>query len=234
MITIAKAVYPNGVLAWTPRIDEVNVVYAADPNTLAVELQAVESTIGTNPQNEASPPAGSTVAYSTMSSRVSAAMNNVLSPCVSLLNNGGFFINQGQQAFNRYTTQEYDPYNIWNGTDLTIPCNGWWSIRADQKWNQHGNNFHGLNVFFLYLNGTWIDMELWDWSTAIAADQYNYPANILGSNGWTKLSWMGMLHKGDRIQLLSANATYCPGIQITNMTMKAYCHRTVSTAFVSG
>lgn len=231
---MATAVYPNSVLSWIPRVDQVNVIYANDPNTLAVEVQAVEATVGTIPQIESSPPAGNSVTYPTLSGRVSAANNNALSPYCSVANAAGFFINQGQQSFNHYPTQMSDPYSIWNGTDLSIPTSGWWSIRADQKWNQHGNNFSGLNILFLYLNGSWIDLAIWDWSVAIAANQHNYPTNILGANGWTKLTWEGLLHKNDHLQLLSANATYCPGIQITNMTLKAFCHRTVSTPFTSG
>ena len=231
---MAKAVYPNGIVQWVPRIDEVNVVYANDPNTLAVEIQAVEATVGTTPQVESGPPAGSPVTYATLSSRVTAANNNAELPYVSLVNQPGFFINQGQQVFNRYSNQEADPYGMWNGTDLTIACNGWWAIHADQKWNQHGNNFRGGNVLFLYLNGTWIDADIWDWSANFGNTQYNYATNIFASNGFTRIAWQGQLHKGDRIQILSANSTFCPGIQITNMTLKAFCHRTISTSFLSG
>jgi hypothetical protein len=233
---MAKAVYPNGVLQWTPRTDQVNVVYANDPNTLAVEIGAVDSVVGTTPQIESNPPAGNPVAYATVSSRITAAMNGANLPFVSVLNTPGFFIGSGKQAFNSYTQQEVDPYNCWNGQDLTVPCSGWWSIRADQKWNQHGNSFHGLNILFLYLNGSWIDATQWDWTAwlATAAAQHALPSNDLGANGWTQLRWEGLLHKNDRVQLLSANATFCPGIQITNMTLKAFCHRTITANFVSG
>ena len=46
----------------------------------------------------------------------------------------------------------------------------------------------------------------------------------------------GLLHAGDRIQMLSANATYCPGLQVTKMSLKAFCHRTIagSVNYVSG
>lgn len=234
---MATAIYPNGILQWTPRTDQVNVIYANDPNTLAVEIGAIEATVGTRPQVESAPPAGNAVNYATMSARVSAAMNGANLPFVSVLNTPGFFIGSGKAAFNSYTQQEVDPYNIWNGNDLTVPCNGWWSIRADQKWNQHGNSFEGLNILFLYLNGTWIDSQQWDWTAWLATPlaQRTQAANNLSSNGWTQLRWEGLLHKGDRIQLLSSNATFCPGIQITNMNLKAFCHRTINNiSFVSG
>jgi hypothetical protein len=230
---MATAVYPNSVLSWTPRIDQVNIIYANDPNSLALEVQAIEATTGTTPQIESSPPAGSNVNYATLSSRVSAANNNALSPYCSVVNTPGFFCNQGAQNFNHYSAQVLDPYGIWNGTDLTIPCNGWWTIRTDQKWNQHGNNFGGCNHHFLYCNGGWIDHDLWNWD-AIADSGSYWPANIISTYGWTKIRWEGLLHKGDHIQVLSANSTNCPGLQITNLTLKAFCHRTISTSFVSG
>jgi hypothetical protein len=233
---MATAVYPNGIIQWTPRIDDVNIVFANDPNTLAVELSAVESTIGTKPQVEAGPPVGNAVNYATLSARVSAAMGCANLPGCSVLNNPGIFVGSGKQVYNNYTTQEYDPYGIWNGQDLTVPCNGWWSIRADQKWNQGANEFVGLNILFLYLNGTWIDSAQWDWTawlnTPLALR--TQASNVLGSQGWSQIRWEGLLHKGDRLQLLSANATYCPGLQVTKMTLKAFCHRTITNTFVSG
>jgi hypothetical protein len=229
------AIFPSGIASWVNRINNVNVVWAADPNFLATEIIAIETYIGENPQIEPSPPIGKAVTYSSLSARVTAAMNNANMIGVSMLNDHGFFIQAGQQLFNSYPFVRYDPYKIWNGTDLTIPVNGWWSIRADQRWNQKGNNFHGQNILFLYVNGAWVDMEIWDWSNTIAANPYNYPANVLASNGWTKLVWMGLLHKGDRVQLLSANGTFCPGIQVTNCTLKAVCLQTLPTTtnFVS-
>jgi hypothetical protein len=231
-------VYPNGIFTWNPRIDDVNIVFANDPNQLATEIQGVETIIVTSPQKEQSPPAGNTVTFATMSSRLSAAMGCQLMPYVSLANSNGFFIAQGAQAFNHYG-KILDPYNMWNGSDITVSTSGWWSVRADQKWNQHGNNFYGLNILFLYLNGSVIDFDMWDWSTAIAANlggHFSALTNVVGSNGWSKLTWEGALHAGDRLQILSANATFCPGIQITNMTLKARCQQVFpsTVTFTSG
>jgi len=230
---MTKAIYPGGIFQWTPRQDFVSVADANDVNLLATEVQGVETTVGTNPQIEPSPPTGSAVTYGTLSSRVTDAMNNAQMPIAVLTNAKGFFINAGQQVFNTYQ-QTFDPYGIWNGQDMTVPVNGYWSIHADQKWNQKGNNFRGGNVLFLYLNGSWISADIWEWSTAFADAQYNYATNVFQSNGYTRVTWEGLLHKGDRIQLLSANSTFCPGIQITNMSLHTHCVRTVSSTFTSG
>lgn len=225
-------IYPASIFQWTPRIDEVNIVFANDPNTLATEIQSIETAVGVNPATESSPPTGSAKPYPTMSNRLSAAMNGAELPYAELVN-PGFFINQGQQMYNSYVKGQ-DPYGIWNGQDGTIPCNGWWSVHADQKWNQHGNNFRGGNVLFLFVNGTWVDADIWDWSANFGNTQYNYASNIFASNGYSRLRWMGLLHAGDRIQVLSANSTFCPGIQVTNVNLKFFCHRTVTGTFTSG
>lgn len=233
---MARAVYPGGIFAWNPRVDQVNTVFANDPNTLATEVQGIEATVGTNPQIEPAPPVGVSVTYATLSSRVTDAMNNAQMPYVILSNPSGFFIAQGAQQFNVYQVVQ-DPSRIWNGSDITIPCNGYWSVRADQKWNQHGNNFRGGNVLFLVLNGNktaFLDAQIWDWSAAFANSQFNYASNVFQSNGYSRVAWEGLLHKGDRLQILSANSTFCPGIQVTNMTLKAHCVRTVTGNFVSG
>ena len=229
---MATAVYPGNVLSWTPRIDEVNVVFANDPNTLAVEVQAIESTVGTTPQIESSPPAGSPVTYPTLSSRVSAAMNGALLPFVSVNNSAGLFLTHGQQSYNHYPAQIVDPYNIWNGSSLTIPCSGWWTIRSDQRWSQQGGNFGGCNHHFMYCNGNWFDHDHWNWGDRGTSP--GWPDNVFNGDGWTKIRWEGLLNKGDIIQILSVNSTSCDRIKIYNMSLKVFCHRTISTPFISG
>jgi hypothetical protein len=226
------AVYPNSVFPWTSRRNNIDVVWAADPNSLAAEIQAIESVIGTTPNVENNPPTGNSVTYSTMNSRVSAANNNTELPYAYLRNSNGFFIEAGQQIYNSYNVQN-DPYNIWNGTDGTIPCNGWWSVQADQKWDQHGNRFHGGNVLFMYLNGDVLASDIWDWD-AFFGVTLHYSNNVLESNGYSHLVWMGELHKGDRIRLLSVNNTFCPGIGVTHVNLKFFCHRTLPGTFQSG
>src|ERR1700733_10283842 len=137
------SIYPNAIFGWVPRIDQVNIVFANDPNTIATEIQGIETVIGTNPPIETQPPVGSNITYPTMSARLSAAMNNANLPYAVLTGNN-FFINQGQQLFNSYRATQ-DPYKMYNGQDITIPCNGYWSVHADQKWNQGPNEFRGGN-----------------------------------------------------------------------------------------
>lgn len=227
------SIYPNSIFGWTPRHDFTDIVFANDPNTLATEIQGIETIIGTIPQIEQFPPTGPPVAFQTLSARVTAAINNSQLP-YTVLTAPPFFIAQGQQLFNHYKVSR-DPFKMYNGQDITIPCDGYWSVHADQKWNQGPNEFRGGNVLFLYLNGDWIDSDQWDWTAAYNNFQFHYASNIYGSQGWTKIKWEGLLHKGDRLQVLSANSTFCPGIEVTGINLKAFCHKTVSgSPFTSG
>jgi hypothetical protein len=227
------AVYPNSVFPWTARRNNLDVVWAADPNQLAAEVQAIESIVGTNPNVETSPPTGNALNYNTMSQRLTDANNNAELPYSLLSNNNGFFIGAGQIIINTYASNN-DPYGIWNGSDGTIPCNGWWTISAEQKWNQHGNNFRGGNVQILLLNGQLLESDIWNWDTFFGVPNEGYNQNVLASNGLTHVFWQGALHKGDRIQSQSINNTFCPGIQVTGCHLKFFCNRTISGTFTSG
>lgn len=243
-------VYPNGVVTWTNRIDFVNTVWANDPNTLAAEIQAIEATVGTTPQNESDPPvavpgtviplsgiipgSGSTasaVPYPTVSARISAAMNGSLLPWTYMRNDPGFYMSAGKQVYNTYNTVK-DDYNIWNGQDATIPCSGYWSVSAKQKWSQQGSKFNGYSALFLYVNGHNDGLDMWNWTSQFANSSFHYPDNVLFGQGWTQIHWEGLLAKNDRVKVLSVNATNCANIQITVMTFHAMCHRTVDFNFV--
>lgn len=243
------AIYPNSIFPWTDRQNNIDVVWAADPNELADEIQAIEAAIGTNPNVETSPPTGGSVTYQTLSSRVSDAQNNALLPYAHL-QGGNFFIGAGQTIINTYN-KNIDPYNMWNGTDGTIPCNGWWFISAEQKWNQQGNNFYGGNAQFLMLNGNVIESDIWNWDAQFATFGFpvefgiatvtpseggtrQFAAAILGANGFTHVFWQGLLKAGDRIQSMSINNTFCPGISVTSVHLKMYCARTIQGSFTSG
>ena len=148
-------------------------------------------------------------------------------------NDPGFSIKGGQQVFNSYNVVK-DPYNIWNGQDATIPCSGYWSISAKQRWSQQSSQYNGADFLFLYVGGAaHLDgVGMWSWTDALDNKNYNYPANVLNGQGWTQIHWEGLLQKGDRIQVMSASATNCPSSQITEMTFHAMCHRTLDFNFV--
>lgn len=232
------AIYPNAIFGWTPRQDYTDIVWANDPNSIVTEVQAIETVVGTKPQIEMFPPvwngpAGSGIPYPTLSVRVSAAMNGVNLPYTYMRNDPGFVIKAGQQVFNTYSVVQ-DPYNMWNGPIATVPCAGYWSISAKQRWSQQSNQYTGASFIFLYVGGpSHLDgVGMWSWTDALDNANTHYPANVLNGQGWTQIHWEGLLDKGDQLQVLSASASNCPSTQITEMTFHAMCHRTVNFNFV--
>jgi hypothetical protein len=217
------ATYPNSIFFWQPRIDQQNIVFANDPNTLANEIIAVEQVVGVNPQTEKHPPIGTGYTYRTLDSRVSAAMANLEMPFAEFTANQ-FFINQGAQMFQTYRPA-YDPFGIFDGQCATIPTTGWWQITAGQKWNQQGDNFIGGNAQFLFINGAWVTAEIWEWDNFFGNPAYHFASNITSANGFTRIFWQGVLNKGAKVQMLAVNSTFCPGINVNDIYMTLYCSR---------
>jgi hypothetical protein len=217
------ATYPNSIFFWQPRIDQQNIVFANDPNTLANEIIAVEQAVGVNPQIEKHPPTGTGFTYRSLDSRVSAAMGNWEMP-FGYFYNPGFFIGQGQQLYNTYRVG-FDPYGYFNGQDLTIRKAGFYSIHANQKWNQQGDNFIGGNVLIMLWNGKLVDAEMWQWDNFFGNSAYKFASNAYSGNGFSRVRWQGALAAGDHIQFLSVNSTFCPGINVSNVEMSYVCYR---------
>src|SRR5580692_11090897 len=132
-MTNIQPVYPNGILSWTDRTDDVNEVDANDVNTLASDLISVETTLGTTVEIEPSPPVGTPITYSSASARITDAMNNRQMPVSSLVSNSAVVGNTTTGVMNKYVVA-YDPYGVYNGNDITIPSDGWWYISASQIW----------------------------------------------------------------------------------------------------
>lgn len=221
------ATYPNSIFFWTPRIDQQNIVFANDPNTLANEIVAIESTLGTNPHKEKHPPTGTGYTYRSVDSRISAANGNWDMPWATFYG-PNFFIGQGQSLYNTYKPYN-DAYGIWNGKDVTIPATGWYNIYAAQKWNQHGNNFRGGNVLVLYWNGQFIDAAIWDWDNFFGDTSFHYVQQVYQAQGFSRINFGSFFTKGDHLQFLSVNSTFCPGIEVTNIFMSIQCTRTEPT-----
>src|SRR6266478_5160794 len=79
-----KPVYPNSIFPWLDRVDNQDIDFANDINSVVAEVESTETILGTRPQVEAAPPTGGAVSYSTVSSRISDAMTNAQMPFASL------------------------------------------------------------------------------------------------------------------------------------------------------
>jgi hypothetical protein len=196
------AAYPSSIFPWTPRINNVNIVWAADPNSLAAEIQAIESIIGTNPNIEPDTPSGIPVTYPTVSARISGAFQGQQVPyCLVVGKNVNTLASQ-TAALNVYYKAS-DEFEMWNGSDLTIPFDGWYVLTHQELWDAAGNRPNGLVASDLMLNGGVTTRTQW---------RFDYPLpdtswDIMGNYGYTTMAWQGLLHAGDRVQVRSVNGT---------------------------
>lgn len=211
---MVTASYPKAIASWTPRIDQVDTVFAADPNTLAAELIAVEQTLGSMPQVESAVPVGNPVTYASVSARISASMLNSNLPYVSLylnefnLNYGG---TPGKSVFNTYK-KLYDPYGYFNGSDITIQATGRYLVDCYQGWEPYSTGWLHLS---LYTNDSFLRGQIWDWDLP-PIDQYSPE----GSNGATGFLWMGVLPAGTRLRVASQNGTPKNPYKVLNGSFK--------------
>lgn len=204
------AIYPAAVATWTDRLNQIDTIWAQDPNSLAAEILALESTLGVMPQQEKFPVIGSApITYATVDARLTAIAQAAQLPVVSLTNSEQWVPNNQSSAtnygqWNSYR-QAYDPFGMYNGTDITIPATGWWLVTAGQKWDWWSNGYHGM---WLYIDNDYAEHHHWFW---------DFPEN--GSHGYwrtednlereakTHISWQGILNQGQRLRILSENGS---------------------------
>ena len=238
-----KPTYPNGILPWTDRVDGQSVDFAEDINTTVADLESVETTLGTNPQIESSPPTGNSIKYSSVSARISDAMDNSQLPYVSL-NRSTFTLPNSTGGTLLGYVVALDPYYSFNGTDFAAPASGWWVLTSTHSWQWYGD---GYSHHFITLNGSGniLDEKFIDWE---------FPGNTLPSNEgtgiipitvprfWqfgkrnviTSCTWQGALNKGDRISVYAENGTSNPAHVIQGLTLKGTMTRKINGSFASG
>lgn len=252
-----QAVYPNGIFPWIDRVDQQDIVFAEDVNPLASEIEAIETTIGTTPNVEPRPPQGGTpITYPSISSRISDAMNNTQLPVVSL-GNPTFTCHNSSPGLLFPWFVHFDPFNCYNGTDITAPASGWWIVTATTQWSWWND---GFSHHMLCLNGfdNIMHEEFLDWEFSgnnvpinpsyevvdgqIVPVAAGTPFSFTQPRWWqfgkrsrkTTVTWQGLLNKGDRLSVLGENGTSNPGHVLNNMSFKAIMIKSVSGNFVSG
>ena len=228
---MTAAVFPKSILPWTARIDEVNVIWANDPNTLAAEIIAIENTLGEMPQVEGSPFVGSPVTYSTVNARISDTLAGTLHPYAELSASNFHCYNtdrwgsSGYGHLNSYN-KVYDSGGIYNGSDITVPCSGLWLITGRQTWEWHDS---GYCFHHLYCGGNWCAGHRWDWNFASYGPGYYEPDRSLT----TYFSFLGPLAAGTRVQSISENGTSRSPYQVLSSNLRIYCLRTLPQSALS-
>jgi hypothetical protein len=243
-----QPVFPNGTFTWTDRIDGLNVDFANDINSVAAELISVETTFGNNPQIEGNPPVGHPITYPSVSARISDAMNSRKMPVGELSYTQSVVANNNNGQLNNYKAT-YDPYNLFNGTDLTIQADGWWYISASQSWQGWTDGYSHMS---LCLNGTSnvVDEQILNWEfpgNAVIAGvpgRWLAVANATGPSPVTttpnqrsiitSVSFQGLARVGDRFSVVSENGTSNAAHVVNNLKLKGSMQVAISSSFTSG
>lgn len=219
---MTQPVFPKSVLSWTDRVDEVNVVWANDPNSLAAEIIAIENTLGAQPQVESAPYAGNPVTYDTVGARISDVLaGNQMPYCSVTVSQDYVYNNQGWGTYFGHIntfSKVYDPFGYYNGSDITIQASGLYLVTGHQEWSWFDSGFFQHS---LYVDGNWWAGAMWNWLFGSFGPAY-YNADRNANTSWT---WVGPLAAGQRLQVVSENGTSFNPCTISNSWMRLYCLR---------
>jgi hypothetical protein len=217
------AAYPASILSWTQRVNS-QTVWAADPNTLAAEIDAVEQYVGINPQIESSALTAATKTFSSMSARLSDAMLQRGHPYVSInrTSNWNVYHNSSgthttQNAFNN-TVSGWGNY-VGSGGSITIRDTGVWFIEAGQRW-QYATS--GWVMQELYAGGSVLDRDIFSYSQFPQSGSNVYGERFLYYDGYNKTTFLGRLTAGTSIHVASGNFTNLSPLQVQSMYLSLY------------
>jgi hypothetical protein len=230
-----QPVYPSGLFQWVDRIDNADTDFANDINSVASDLISVEGTLGTTPQIEKTPPNNSSsIVYPSVDARLSDAMGGVQLP-VGIFRAGPFPVNNVNSGEVVHFNADYDPYGLFNGTDVTINVSGWFYITVHVNWSWWNNGFVHT---FLAINGASnsVDQEIIDWQFSGNTGGGNIP-NIPRWQQFGKrprivhLPWQGHVTAGNRISVYNENGTSNSSLSVLYAVMKVSMLKTIpSTA----
>jgi hypothetical protein len=229
---MTNAIFPQAIFPWTDKRDNVDDVLAIDPNSLAAEIEAIESVMGTLTYTEKSPPSGQPVKYPSLDARLSALANNANLPvcevsAASTTVSNWLGVGTGFGQWNVYSPS-YDPFSFFNGSDITIPDNGWYRVSAGQTWPWWSIGYDMLSV---YSGTTLLQQDKWDWEFTGNVPTGQWQAgNGTQRAGDTHVSWEGRLYAGSRIRVLSENGTSNPLQTATNLWLKVSFVATIPSA----
>ena len=217
-----QPVFPKSELSWTDRIDQVNVVWAADVNSLAAEIVSIESTLGVMPQQEKAPYSGPAITYNTVDARLSDILAGNQMPYCSVSKTSDWVWNDRDEGtnwghFNTYS-KVYDPWGMYNGSDITIPTSGLYLITGKQQWGWHDS---GYLWFSCYIDDDWECGYRWDWDFGEFGP--GYYENDRYAN--TQFNHMTALAAGKRIRVVSENGTSFNPYPISNSWLRVFCLR---------
>ena len=220
---MSAPIFPKSIVPWTDRVDELDVVWARDPNSLAAEIISIESILGVMPHVEKSPYSGNPVTYATVDARISDVLAGTLHPYVTLTATNFYSYNDeqwggGRRGHVNSYNKIYDSGNCYNGSDITLPVSGLWLITGQQTWEWHDS---GYCFHHCYVDDDWRCGHRWDWDFASAGPGYYDNSRQLT----TYFSALIPVAAGKRVQSISENGTSRNPYKILTSNLSAYCLR---------
>lgn len=144
------AVYPGDIATFSTKRDLIDDVMAEHVNSLQSEVNAVEGTVGVNPQIETAYPGTRRVTYPSLTDRVHGLGNGDNIIVGSATQNQGLFVprSPSPNSLNLIECQNfymgYDPFRFGGNYGFILPEDGWWVIHLAMLWNPSG--FSGTTV----------------------------------------------------------------------------------------
>lgn len=217
------AAYPSSILSWTQRINS-QTVWAADPNALADEVDAVEQYIGVNPHIESSALTNATKTFSNMSARLSDAMLQRGHPYIEINRSSNWGVLHNSSA--SHTTKNAfnsvgSPWGnyVGSGGNVTIQDSGVWLIEASQRW-QYATS--GWVMQELYGGAAVLDRDIFSYSQFPQSGSNLYGERFLNLNGYNKTMFLGRINAGTVISVRSGNFTNTSPLQVAYMSLSLY------------
>jgi hypothetical protein len=215
------AAYPSALLNWTARVNS-QTIFAVDPNTLADEIDAVETFVGLNPQVEPSGLTGSQKAFASMSARLSAAYLQSGHPYIEVsgtqqrvfhsTSSGGIV-----HAPFGFINKEWPGY-ISSG-NIVIKDAGIWLVNTRVVWDYATSGW----VQHVLLNGnSQLRRSVFNYSMFPSSGSNSFGERFINQFGMTETTYMGRLTTGSVISTGVGNYTNRNPLPIESMSMSAY------------
>lgn len=216
-----SAAYPNALFNWTARVNG-NTVQAADPNTLATEIDAVEQYVGVNPHIEPAPLTGATSQFASLSARTSQAMLQSGHPYVQL-NLSSQSIAYSSAATHttqvNFNIQSSWPNYVMTGGSLIIQDAGVWLINVRLVWDYAASGWvqHTMNL------GSGIQRRsVFNYSGFPSSGTNTYGERFSNQYGFTETTFMSRLSSGAAVNVAAGNYTNRNPLLIEGASLSAY------------
>jgi hypothetical protein len=220
-----QSVFPKSIVSWTDRVNG-EIIWAADPNSIAAEVVAIEKAIGINPQVEYSPPFGPPIQYASEAAKISAWGLGLNNPYLSLqldefdidwqqstnINGPDFLVSHPPFHVRR------DTHNYFDGLCMTVRATGLYLVIQHQEWEYRPSGWCRNQC---HVNGECRRQCVWDFDQFPQGNN-RFGQTYNGERGFTDTIHFEHMVAGDLVRLFLGNATDKQHLRCHTSTFEAY------------